>query len=153
MRRLAILAVALVACGGSGSGSTPTAPYVPPPLPANISISNATLQTTGTTDVVTLTVANSGGTGNFYLEFWGLPILPTCVTNGPSNPGGTCPYDGMQKLGDAQTVSVTAGYSQSLSYSVPSSDVAAVKAFTQPQDSAAYSETGCVTVRPYGVCP
>lgn len=151
--RTVVLGLALAACGGSSGDSTPTGPPAPPLGPAKVALSNGSVATTGVADVVTVTTANSGGAGIYYLEFWGYPILPTCVSNGPGNPGGTCPNSGMQSLGDAQPVSITAGYSETVSYSVASSIVASVKVFTQPTNTATYAETDCAKVRPYGVCP
>jgi len=151
---VAVALLALVACGGSGgSDSTPTAPYVPPVPAANISIGAASsyLQANYSTDSVSVALSNSGGSGTFYLDFWGHQIsIPTgCFVQ----PGQTsCPPTQGQRLASSQTASVTQGYSQSVSYAVPA-NVTSVRVFTEPVNSEVYILTDCKTVSASGACP
>lgn len=144
----------VVACGGGGSRgdvSTPTAPTAPPPPPANIAIQSAAVASEGSADEVTVKVANTGGSGQFYIEFWGEPISTT-PTGCFAQPGQSCPHPPQQLIGTSQTVTVTAGYSEGLVYTVPPT-VSTVKVLTQPVNTAIFSQTACSKVRDFGVCP
>jgi len=145
-------ALALAACGGSGGANGITAP--PPQAQAAVAIVSASAVTGAGTlvDAVSVSVANAGGSGSYYLEFWGEPIR-TSPSGCYIQPGQTsCPHPVQQKIGTSQVVSVTAGYAESLSYSVPGT-VSSVKVFTQPVNTAVYAETGCAKARDYGACP
>ena len=144
------IALALAGCGGSSGGASPTAPYAPPPAPAKMAINYAAAteapSLANPTDVVSLALSNSGGSGSFYLEFWGRDItVPTGCFGGP------CPPSQGQRLAVSQALVVAAGYSQAVSYTAPAM-VTSVRVFTS-QNGTDYVLTDCKTTDASGACP
>lgn len=144
------------ACGGSGGGGTsivaPPPPPPPPPPPAHVAMTAAssTLMSDHLTDSVAVSLANSGGPGTFYLEFWGRDI--TVPSGCYAAPGQSCPPTEGQLRATSRAVTVGTGYAQSLAYGVPAL-VSSVRVFTASENSAVFVRTGCIVVDGSGKCP
>lgn len=89
-----------------------------------------------TTDTITVHLHNSGGTGDFYLEFWGAPP----------------PSYQYVVAGRSDAVSVLAGYDESLMYVVPF-DVGGVRVQSRAVNTGAYAVSSCYSWNGTGACP
>lgn len=117
------------ACGGDGNPDAgPQGPFEPVPEPATVIIIDAELGSAFGS--VTVHLANSGESGVFKLEFYGLPTSP----NGPNT-----------FFGSTEPVEVDADYDESPTYTVRTSPdeppLEYILAFTRDHGSATYRQT------------
>lgn len=136
MRKIALLLL-LAACGGS------TEPDGPVPAPVQLGPTNVTIVSASDT---TVRLRNTGGPGTYILEAWGRRIsnIPSgCFTSDLID--GRCPVVAVA-LGDFGTVTVLAGYDETLGIEVSSAEVYGYKVFSRPVNTAIYTQTGCVPV-------
>lgn len=158
MKVICLIAFALtVASGCSGSATSGPAPPPPPPPvvgPTSVVLTQASVVLVeGFTDRVTVGVRNDGGTGDFYIEFWGEPV-PTAPSGCKVEPGqtGPCPHPAQSQIGVAQGANVTLGYAQILAYLIDGT-VSSVKVKSRPMNTPIYALTACAKVRDFGTCP
>lgn len=141
MKRRNMFALCLTVLSGLACGSA-TAPDKPQPQigPTSVAVVSGTrVKVHGinyTTDTITVHLHNSGGSGDFYLEFWG--AVP--------------PNYAYAVAGKSDVVNVLAGYDESLMYVVPF-DVGGVRAQSRPVNTGVYAVSGCYTWNGTGTCP
>lgn len=94
-------------------------------------------------DDVSLHLHNNGGSGDYYIEFWG--------QNGK--------VGGNEKINESKSVTILAGYDESLTYRLNAANtgpyyiVATVKVKSRPVNASIYSQSACAAVRFFGICP
>src|SRR6266542_3087852 len=106
------LGLSLLACSAE-KATSPSVTATPPapidPGPTSVIITAASFVDQGSSDLVTVALQNDGGTGDFYLEFWG-EVIRTSPSGCVLQPGQTSfPHPAQVTIGLSQGVNVTAG--------------------------------------------
>ena len=134
----------LVGCASEGPSS--------PPAPASVKLLTASITRNGIDDRVMVHLKNVGGSGSFYLDFYGERFVSGSGCK--LEPGATtCPHPVQSSVAFSESVEVTAGYEETLQYNIASASVSSVRVATRPVNTALYSVSSCITVRDYGSCP
>lgn len=120
--------VALVACGGADATK--------PPVAANVTLSAVSrVHVDDLNDVINTTVTNTGGAGSYQLKFWSFPLTQV---NGSD-----------KVLTSSNIVTVRAGYTEQLQWTIPRQGWAPVEFITaesRDENSAIFRETSRATV-------
>lgn len=122
-----------------------------PDRPTSVILVSASVVREPLSDAVTVALSNEGGSGDFYLEFFGVRL--TNVPGGcrVSAPGAGCPPGPQILVAESNPINVTASYRETLVYDIRDM-VSSVRVHSRPTNTAIYSRTSCKVVRSYGAC-